>query len=300
MERNKCFRRYKRQKERYIYRRKRRHWVNPGRTSSWWDNLYNEKMIEDEWRNNLRMDKESFFELVAILEPYLMPDEGVVRQDYLTVEKQVGMCLYYLKDQGSYRMTCNAFGISVPSLSIVLRKFCAAMMEVGKTFIRLPKDNEETQNIMNAFESKFAFPQVFGCIDGTHIPIKRPTENPQDYFCYKMKYLLNVQAICDEKGMFLDVDTRWPGSVHDAKVYKNSLINELFQKKKFPGNFRTLLDGLNPVPPLLLADPAYPLLSNVMKVLFNEMLRSARNQIECAFGRLKARWRINTHEGHGR
>lgn len=28
------------------------------------------------------------------------------------------------------------------------------------------------------------------------------------------------------------------------------------------------------------------------QVIFNQMLRSARNQIECAFGRLKARWRI--------
>ena len=28
------------------------------------------------------------------------------------------------------------------------------------------------------------------------------------------------------------------------------------------------------------------------EVIFNHMLRSARNQIECAFGRIKARWRI--------
>ena len=26
--------------------------------------------------------------------------------------------------------------------------------------------------------------------------------------------------------------------------------------------------------------------------MFNQMLRSARNQIECTYGRLKARWRI--------
>ena len=46
----------------------------------------------------------------------------------------------------------------------------------------------------------------------------------------------------------------------------------------------------------------YPLLPYVMKeyavcqsnneFMFSTMLRSARNQIECAFGRLKARWRI--------
>ena len=49
------------------------------------------------------------------------------------------------------------------------------------------------------------FPQVICCVDGTHPPIKQPLENPQDYYCYKMKYSLNVQAICDEKGLFLEM-----------------------------------------------------------------------------------------------
>ena len=30
------------------------------------------------------------------------------------------------------------------------------------------------------------------------------------------------------------------------------------------------------------------------QVIFNQMLRSARNKVECAFGRLKARWQVLT------
>ena len=66
--------------------------------------------------------------------------------------------------------------------------------------------------------------------------------------------------------------------------------------------YKELLPGEECVAQLLLQDPPYPLLPNVMKefdhcstneeVIFNQMLRAARNQIECAFGRLKARWRI--------
>lgn len=60
--------------------------------------------------------------------------------------------------------------------------------------------------------------------------------------------------------------------------------------------YRALLPGRNKVPLLLLADLAYPLLTHCMKeystcynkgqVMFDSMLRSAHNPIECAFERL--------------
>lgn len=55
--------------------------------------------------------------------------------------------------------------------------------------------------------------------DGTHIPIVQPSKNPHDYFSYKLKYTLNVQGGCDWKWLFLDVDMKWPGSVHDGRVF---------------------------------------------------------------------------------
>lgn len=132
----------------------------------------------------------------------------------------------------------------------------------------------------------------------------QPYVNSQDYFSYKMKYTLNVQSVCDYSGKFIDVDIRWPGATHDAKVFSYSSIYRVLKEETQPYLCRTLLPGRDKVGLLLLGDPAYPLLPYIMKeyatcttdaeVLFNQMLRDARNAIECAYGRLKERWQILT------
>ena len=115
---------------------------------------------------------------------------------------------------------------------------------------------------VSQFVLTFGMLQAYGCIDGTHIPIKTPNENLRDYFNYKQFFSLNVQAVCDYKGYFMDVDCRWPGSCHDAKVYANSKINETMQdNNEMPKQFKQILPG-------------------EAKIL-NSMLRTARNSIKC-------------------
>ena len=87
-----------------------------------------------------------------------------------------------------------------------------------------------------------------------------------------------------------------------VRVFTNSEVQKGYTKGKFKLYYEELIPGDDVIPQILLGDPAYPLLPYVMKehavcqgnneVMFNTMLRSARNQIECAFGCLKARWRI--------
>ena len=117
-----------------------------------------------------------------------------------------------------------------------------------------------------------------------------------------MFHSINCQAICDAYGRFTNVEVKWPGSVHDARVFATSNVQKKFSSGIFPIFYKELIPNRECLPHLLLGDPAYPLLPYLMKeydncysneqLIFNQILRSARNQIECAFGRLKARWRM--------
>ncbi|XP_012567095.2 putative nuclease HARBI1 [Hydra vulgaris] len=116
-------------------------------------------------------------------------------------------------------MTANTFGIAVCTASAVIILVCKAISKyLGPKYLFLPRNQTEMRNKVSEFESKFRMTQAFGCIDDTHIPIRRPLTREQ-YFS------LSVQAVCDYKCYFMDVECMWPGSVHDAKVFANSTIN---------------------------------------------------------------------------
>ena len=205
------------------------------------------------------------------------------------------------------RMTANTFGIHQCTVSNMIVQVCSAISEhLSPEYIRLPKTQDEMREKIAQFETKFGMVHAFSRIDGTHIPISRPHMDSQDYFNYKNFFSLNVQAVCDAKGYFMDIDCRWPGSVHNAKVLSNSALNIKLKHGTIPQLYSHLLPGHAQIPCYLIGDLAYPLTPNCMKefqacktnaqVIFNNMLQSARNPIECAFGRLKARWSILTRK----
>ena len=241
--------------------------------------------------------------LLTEIQSYISPDP--MSPNYRALSSELAITLYYLKDTGSLGMTANSFGIAICTASKVIVEVCRAICKyMGPKYILLPKTKNEMRERVSQFESRFGMTQDFGCIDGTHVPIQCPVENSQDYFSYKQYYSLSVQAVCDFRGYFMDVECMWPGSVHDAKVFANSDINLKLRNNKIPIIYQSINDVK--VPNYVIGDPAYPLTPICMKeyesctsneeVIFNSILRSARNQIECAFGRLKARWGILTRK----
>ena len=67
------------------------------------------------------------------------------------------------------------------------------------------------------------FNNCIGAIDGTHIPCVVPTDKLVQHMCRKGMTTQNVLAVCDFDMRFTFVLARWPGSVHDMRVFNDAL-----------------------------------------------------------------------------
>ena len=129
-----------------------------------------------------------------------------------------------------------------------------------------------------------------------------PRENPLDYFNRKGWHSIVLQALVDHEYKFMNTYVGWPGSVHDARILANSEVYGKGESGELVPRGTKHISGIN-IPVMILGDPAYPLLPCLMKPYpatgtlnqkqrhFNYQLSCARIVVECAFGRLKGRWR---------
>ncbi|KAI6658927.1 Nuclease HARBI1 [Oopsacas minuta] len=111
-----------------------------------------------------------------------------------------------------------------PSFSLSLYPRCfSGLQAVYHQFDSLPAGLKRVE-IKNKFYEIAHFPEVVGLVDGTHIRIQKPSEDEADYINRNFYHSINVQAIYQPDGMFCDVLVRFPGSVHDSRIWKVSVV----------------------------------------------------------------------------
>ncbi|XP_063059675.1 putative nuclease HARBI1 [Engraulis encrasicolus] len=206
-------------------------------------------------------------------------------------ELEVLVYTYWLAHGLSYRVVSRVFNVPKPTIFRIVHRVADGIFYNLKKAISFPENLAAVGQKFVALSGTPAFHNVVGAIDGCHIRVKPPAQHRLDYLNYKGFYSINMQAICDAEGRFLDIFVGYPGSVHDTRVMKNSPF--YLTARYPPPGFFIFGDGgytclETPIP---LLTPYKEPVRGPIQQCFNYRHAKARTVIERAFGIMKTRWR---------
>jgi hypothetical protein len=107
------------------------------------------------------------------------------------------VALFFLAHCTTLRVLADVFGYPHNSISEcciypVAQALCHVLLESADTkVIRFPRTEDAMNRIMAGFEERFRLPGCIGAIDGTAIPMKKPSRtaaggDSDAYWCYKV------------------------------------------------------------------------------------------------------------------
>ncbi|CAH3114417.1 unnamed protein product [Pocillopora meandrina] len=108
-------------------------------------------------------------------------------RDAIPVEKRVAVSLWRLATGECYRSCGLMIGLAKPTVD---------------DFIKFPSTRAEISRKIKVISEKSKVPNVVAAIDGSHIPIKAPKENHEDYFNWKHFYSYLVQGLLTRRDSF--------------------------------------------------------------------------------------------------
>ena len=206
----------------------------------------------------------------------------------LSPDAKLSLTLWTLANQECFRQIGDRFGLSRGYANYIFTQSCQLISKLARTegIIRWPLEHE----MMNLAE-KVKFPGAFAFVDGSHIPIKTPLNDTDSYINRKSFASIVLQGVCTFDLKFIDISTWWPGSMHDARIYRRSHLCTVINDDKFPKDLHILGDSAYPLETSLLVpfrDNGH--LTDKQKK-FNFVLSSSRSAVERSFALLKGKFR---------
>ncbi|XP_023931601.1 putative nuclease HARBI1 [Lingula anatina] len=240
-----------------------------------------EKYTDEEFRRRYRLTKDAFQELLRLVTPMIAPHNE--RGNPIPADIQLLLTLRFYAT-GTFQMACGDLcDISQSSASRIIKRVSEGIASLKPQFIRFP-EGQELQNMKLGFWRIAGFPGVVGAIDCTHIKIPSPGGVDAELYRNRKGYFsINVQAVCGYNLEMLHIVARWPGSVHDARIFDNSRLCAQLERGDIEG--------------ILLGDGGYACRPYMMTPIINPLTRPercynasqirTRNTVERMFGTWK-------------
>ncbi|XP_020715974.1 putative nuclease HARBI1 isoform X2 [Ceratitis capitata] len=252
-----------------------------------------DKYSDSEFEYHMRMRRSTVQFLIDRYTTSVVPSTHAGGRARLSPRKKIYLYIWYMSNAVSFRKLSYLFDVSNSSAWYVLNRVSAWIISLGQEFIKWPQ-RSDADNMERKFAEMNQIPGIIGAIGCTHIQIKRPSKNRENYLNRNECYSILLQAVVGADKRFTDVSCGEPGSQHENLVLRRS---NLFKKAQSENQI------LFPHDYFLLAGPAYPSNNwlvapftdddNLMEaqILFNNLHSNARKVVTRAFDLLKNRFR---------
>lgn len=148
----------------------------------------------------------------------------------LLPKQQLLVALHFYGSGAQYHGIGDMHGIHKSTVCRVVNRVSRSVYRIlFPLYVRWPNN---CSHIPVGFLGIADFPRIAGIVDGTLIPIEAPSINESDYVDRHGQHSLNAMVVCGFNKEFFYASARWPGSVHDNRVLRNS---SLFQKWEIDG-----------------------------------------------------------------
>lgn len=223
-----------------------------------------------------------------LTEHFLGEDSGEKRGGALNNHQRMRSFLRYIGDPGFQSGVGEDIGVHQSTVSRTVTSVLFSIFSKAHLWIKFPTSEEELHIAQLNWREKFNFVNAIGVLDCTHVAIMKPSQHGDEYINRKTFPSINVQATCNEKEIFTSVDSSWPGSTHDSRIWKNS---EPFKILRQSSSGALLLGdsgyGISPWLMTPFSEPTTP-----EEHSFNRCLKRERVIIERCFGQVKRRFPI--------
>ncbi|CAF0853809.1 unnamed protein product [Rotaria sordida] len=211
----------------------------------WWSNIV-PMMNDKQFKNNFRIQRSTFKEILDQVGPYLKKKDTVLRPA-IPVDKRLACALYLLGSTCELRTVAHLFGIGKSTAAQLLHDFCEVLVNLFfHRLIKFPVNDQQVKQTTDAFLNKYGYPMCIGSIDGTHISIEPPIGEETDYFNYKKFHSIILLGVVDASLKFSYVNIGAPDPAYVVGPQHSSrTISQPHSTVVSTDHYRRLTEELN-------------------------------------------------------